>query len=49
MHEGYVKVSLAAIKGAESQWTMKYRSCAPGQGVCLKGMSRKSTSKVSHS
>ena len=23
----------------QSHWTMKYRSMAPGQGVCLKGMS----------
>ena len=24
----------------QSQWTVKYRSWAPGQGACLKGMSR---------
>ena len=24
----------------QSQWTVKYRSRAPGQGACLKGMSR---------
>ena len=24
----------------QSQWTMKYRSRVPGQGACLKGMSR---------
>ena len=23
-----------------NQWTVKYRSWAPGQGACLKGMSR---------
>ena len=38
---------LAAISDVEktklrrkSQWTVKYRSRAPGQGACLKGMSR---------
>ena len=24
----------------QSQWTVKYRSRAPGQGACLKGISR---------
>ena len=24
----------------QSQWTVKYRSRAPGQGACLKGLSR---------
>ena len=27
-------------KYEQSQWTVKYRSRAMGQGVCLKGMSR---------
>ena len=27
-------------KNFQSQWTVKYRSRAPGQGACLKGMSR---------
>ena len=27
-------------KNEQSQWTMKYRSRALGQGACLKGMSR---------
>ena len=27
-------------KHFQSQWTVKYRSRAPGQGACLKGMSR---------
>ena len=27
-------------KNEQSQWTMKYRSTAMGQGACLKGMSR---------
>ena len=27
-------------KNKQSQWTMKYRSRALGQGACLKGMSR---------
>ena len=27
-------------KNFERQWTVKYRSRAPGSGVCLKGMSR---------
>ena len=27
-------------KNEQSQWTVKYRSRAPGQGACLKGMSR---------
>ena len=27
-------------KNKQSQWTVKYRSRAPGQGACLKGMSR---------
>ena len=27
-------------KNLKSQWTMKYRARAPGQGACLKGMSR---------
>ena len=27
-------------KNNQSQWTVKYRSRAPGQGACLKGMSR---------
>ena len=27
-------------KNSQSQWTVKYRSRAPGQGACLKGMSR---------
>ena len=26
-------------KNQQSQWTVKYRSRAPGQGACLKGMS----------
>ena len=30
-------------KNQQSQWTVKYRSRAPGQGACLKGMSRKIT------
>ena len=28
------------VKIKQSQWTMKYRSRALGQGACLKGMSR---------
>ena len=45
--------TLAVITGAEktkrrhrnkqSQWTMKYRSRALGQGACLTGMSRTTT------
>ena len=27
-------------KNEQSQWTLKYRSRALGQGACLKGMSR---------
>ena len=27
-------------KNYQSQWTVKYRSMAPGEGACLKGMSR---------
>ena len=27
-------------KNLQSQWTVKYRPRAPGQGACLKGMSR---------
>ena len=27
-------------KNFQSQWTLKYRSRAPGQGACLKGMSK---------
>ena len=27
-------------KNYQSQWTVKYRSRAPGQGACSKGMSR---------
>ena len=27
-------------KNFQSQWTVKYRSREPGQGACLKGMSR---------
>ena len=27
-------------KNFQSQWTVKYSSRAPGQGACLKGMSR---------
>ena len=27
-------------KNKQSQWTMKYRSRAPCEGACLKGMSR---------
>ena len=27
-------------KNGQSQWTVKYRSMALGQGACLKGMSR---------
>ena len=27
-------------KNEQSQWTVNYRSRAPGQGACLKGMSR---------
>ena len=27
-------------KNEQIQWTVKYRSRAPGQGACLKGMSR---------
>ena len=27
-------------KNFQSQWTVKYRSRAPGQGACLKSMSR---------
>ena len=27
-------------KNFQSQWTVKYRSRAPGLGACLKGMSR---------
>ena len=27
-------------KNFQSQWTVKYRSRAPGLGTCLKGMSR---------
>ena len=27
-------------KNFQSQWTVKYRSKAPGYGACLKGMSR---------
>ena len=30
-------------KSEQSQWTLKYRSRALGQGVCLKGMSRRIT------
>ena len=30
-------------KNFQSQWTVKYRSRAPGQGACLKGMSRTTT------
>ena len=30
-------------KNFQSQWTVKYRSRAPGRGACLKGMSRKIT------
>ena len=28
------------LKNLQSQWTVKYRSMALGQGACLKGMSR---------
>ena len=27
-------------KNFQNQWTVKYRSRVPGQGACLKGMSR---------
>ena len=27
-------------KNFQSQWTVKYRSRAPGEGACFKGMSR---------
>ena len=27
-------------KNIEGQWTVKYRSRAPGKGACLKGISR---------
>ena len=36
-------------KNEQSQWTVKYRSRAPGQGACLKGMSRTITMKFLHS
>ena len=32
-------------KNFQSQWTVKYRSRAPGQGACLKGMSRTITTQ----
>ena len=30
-------------KNFQNQWTVKYRSRVPGQGACLKGMSRTTT------
>ena len=33
-------------KNEQSQWTVKYRSRAPGQGACLKGMSRTTTMQI---
>ena len=35
-----VKKTKLRLKNSQSQWTMKYRSRALGQGACLKGMSR---------
>ena len=35
-----VKKTKLRRKNLQSQWTMKYRSRALGQGACLKGMSR---------
>ena len=32
-------------KNFQSHWTVKYRSRAPGQGACLKGMSRTITTQ----
>ena len=35
-----VKKTKLRRKNFQSQWTVKYRSRALGQGACLKGMSR---------
>ena len=35
-----VKKTKLRRKNLQSQWTMKFRSRALGQGACLKGMSR---------
>ena len=38
-----VEKSKLRRKNFQSQWTVKYRSRAQGQGACLKGMSRTNT------